>query len=127
MSFREAIERDAEDLLALHDRIAAPASLRDDLAALGNDHLAQEQRLETAARQLREAWLAMAHRPADHTLKSPVQGETTEVPSGDTLQFGYERDLDVTLLEDRGPAYAPAPAGWSGGLVVFRSGQAALA
>jgi hypothetical protein len=42
------------------------------------------------------------------------------------VSFGYERDIDVTLLEQRND-YLRAPAGWSADLVLFRSGQAALA
>ena len=49
------------------------------------------------------------------------------MPCGEGLHFGYERDLDVSILEDRGAAYAPPPAGWTSDMVIFRSGQAALA
>lgn len=134
MLFREAIERDALDLLALAGRVAAQTghdpfdgALHRDLAALGNDHLAQERQLETAALTLRRAWLKAAHRLGDTTLKSPRDGDTAHVPCGDSLHFGYERDLDVSILEDRGAAYAPPPAGWTSDMVIFRSGQASLA
>jgi hypothetical protein len=134
MVFREAIERDALDLLALAARAAAETgheplegALSGDLAALGNDYLAQERRLETAALTLRRAWLSAAHRPADASLKSPEAGETARIPSGEGLNFGYERDLDVSMLEDRGVTYARPPAGWTSDMVIFRSGQAALA
>ena len=134
MVFREAIERDALDLLALAGRMAAETghdpldgALRRDLAALGNDYLAQERHLEGAALTLRQAWLSAAHRPADASLKSPEDGEITRVPCGESLHFGYERDLDVSILEDRGATYAHPPAGWTSDMVIFRSGQAALA
>jgi hypothetical protein len=134
MVFREAIERDACDLQALAERVAAEtgnspfdSALYGSLAALGNDYLAQERHLDRAALALRQAWLSAAHRPADVTLKSPRAGESARVACGDDLHFGYERDLDVALLEDRGARYAPPPAGWTGDMVIFRSGQAALA
>lgn len=134
MAFREAIERDALDLVALAERAAAESghdlfdgALQRDLAALGSDHLAQEQRLEAAALTLRQVWLKVAHRPADTTMKSPNDGDMTHVPCGDSLHFGYERALDVSLLEDRGATYALPPAGWTSDMVIFRSGQAALA
>jgi hypothetical protein len=134
MVFREAIERDASDLLALAGRMAAETghdpldgALHRDLAALGNDYLAQERHLERAALTLRQAWLSAAHRPADASLKSPGDGEIATVPCGDSLHFGYERDLDVSILEDRGAAYARPPTGWTSDMVIFRSGQAALA
>lgn len=133
MLFREAIDRDAEDLLELSARIAdltghAPLDrgLRDALEALGNDRRAQERRLDAAALDLRRRWLAEAHRPGDATFKSPQAGVAPRSPCGERIAFGYERDLDVSLLEGRGAAYAPAPAGWSSELVIFRSGQAAL-
>lgn len=134
MTFREAIERDAQDLLNLTGRIAAETGhclpdgdLLADLATLGNDYSAQERRLDTEARALRQAWLGVAHRPADTSLKSPQEDEVAEVPCGKYLHFGYERDLDVSLLEGRGRAYAPAPAGWTSDVVIYRSGQAVLA
>ena len=49
------------------------------------------------------------------------------MPCGEGLHFGYERDLDVSILEDRGATYASPPAGWTSDMVIFRSGQAALA
>lgn len=134
MVFREAIERDALDLLALGGRVAVETghdpwdgALHRDLAALGNDYLAQERHLEAAALTLRQAWLSAAHRPADASLKSPGEGEFARVPCGDSLHFGYERDLDVSILEDRGVTYARPPSGWTSDMVIFRSGQAALA
>jgi hypothetical protein len=134
MVFREAIERDALDLLTLSGRAAAETghdpldgALHRDLAALGNDYLAQERHLETAALTLRRAWLSAAHRPADASLKSPEDGEIARVPCGDSLHFGYERDLDTSILEERGATYARPPAGWTSDMVIFRSGQAALA
>lgn len=134
MEFREAIDRDAQDLLRLAERVAAgtdrnplQGDLRADLAACSKDCCEQERRLEAAAWELRKAWLAIAHRPADATLKSPRQGEVARVPGGEGLRFGYERDLDASLLEARGGSYLRPPTGWSGDVVIYRSGQAALA
>ncbi|WP_422001872.1 hypothetical protein [Reyranella sp.] len=134
MKFREAIERDLEDLLDLAERVRRATgisplteNLRTVIAGLGNDHLAQERRLEEAAFDLRRAWLTLAHRPADRSLKTPRQGDVAHVPAGPGIAFGYERDLDASVLEARGPGYAPTPAGWSGETVLFRSGQASLA
>lgn len=132
MTFRDAIERDAQDLAQLAARIAATGQpvpgedLVHDLATLGNDYAAQERRLERAARQLRRSWFAAAHPSADASLRSPQEGEVAELPSGDRLRFGYERTLDASLLEERGKAYTPGPAGWTSDMVIFRSGQAVL-
>ncbi|MFZ5784202.1 MAG: hypothetical protein ACOY4R_28745 [Pseudomonadota bacterium] len=134
MQFRDAIEADARDLLGLAARIRSETGrdtldegLLADLEGAGNDHLRQEQRLDRAALDLRQGWLAVAHGAADHTLKSPRAGETVQVPCGDSLTFGYERDLDAALLEGRGATYASPPAGWHAETVLYRSGQAALA
>src|SRR5882724_202516 len=127
MEFREAIERDAQDLQALADRVTAGTDLWGDLKGCGNDYREQERRLEAAAMRLRRTWLALAHRPADAMLKSPRQGKAAHLPGGEDVQFGYERELDVSLLERRGEAYLTPPAGWSSDLVLCRSGQSALA
>jgi hypothetical protein len=42
------------------------------------------------------------------------------------VDFGYERDLDVSLLEHRGGDYLQPADGWEADLVLCRSGQAAL-
>lgn len=129
MEFRDAIDKDAMDLSGLAER-AAEASGRDgfvcDLPAPGVDWRAQEQGLEACEMALRRHWLGVAHRPADATLKSPRAGQIAHVASGSGVRFGYERDIDASLLEQRHD-YLPVPAGWTADIVLFRSGQAALA
>ena len=129
MEFRDAIEKDAEDLRTLADRAAAASGQGDFLPrhiASGNDWLTRERQLDAAAMTLRRAWLGVAHRPGDATLKSPRAGHVAHVACGADVSFGYERDIDVSVLEQRN-GYLRAPAGWSADLVLFRSGQAALA
>ena len=75
---------------------------------------------------LRRAWFEHAHKPADATLKSPCAGTTVRMPGGDTIQFGYERDLDVSILEKRGALDHPTPDGWTSSRVLCRSGQSTL-
>lgn len=83
--------------------------------------------LDDAARDLRRAWLAKAHRPADATLKSPCNGEISQLPDGQSICFGYERELSAGLLERRAPLCHPVPRGWQSVRILYRSGQAALA
>jgi hypothetical protein len=85
-----------------------------------------EDDLEAAALALRRAWFERAHKPADATLKSPYAGTTVPMPSGDTVRFGYERDLDVSMLEERGALDHPTPDGWTPSRVLCRSGQSTL-
>lgn len=82
--------------------------------------------LDDAAFDLRRAWLAKAHRPADATLKSPCDGEVSRLPDGQSICFGYERELSARLLEERAPLCYPVPRGWQSVRILYRSGQAAL-
>lgn len=82
--------------------------------------------LDAAALDLRRAWLAKAHRPADATLKSPCDGEVSRLPDGQSICFGYERELSACLLERRAPLCHPVPRGWQSARILYRSGQAAL-
>lgn len=134
MEFREAIDRDVDDLRNLADKVAT--STRDaaigiellaGLASGGNDFLAQERRLDAAAWALRKGWLTLSHRSADATPKSPCAGQSAHVAAGGYIDFGYERDIDASVLEGRRAGYMQQPAGWSTDLVLYRSGQAALA
>ncbi|MDO8973223.1 MAG: hypothetical protein Q7V45_04730 [Reyranella sp.] len=112
-----AVSCDREDLAALADRAGIALSDVPGMAAGTPD---------AAALELRRAWLARAHRPADATLKSPCEGEVSRLPDGQSIHFGYERDLSANLLESRTPLCYPVPPGWQSLRVLCRSGQAAL-
>jgi len=108
---------DARDLNKLAVRIGLPEfSIRPEC----------EDDLEAAALALRRAWFERAHKAADATLKSPCAGTTVPMPGGDTVRFGYERDLDVSMLEERGALDHPTPDGWTSSRVLCRSGQSTL-
>ena len=81
---------------------------------------------DDAALALRRAWLAKAHGPADKSMKSPCEGEVSRLPDGQSVHFGYERELDASLLENRAPLCYPVPPGWQSRRILYRSGQAAL-
>ncbi len=108
---------DRQDLAALAERAGI---------ALGDVPGIAVGNLDAAALDLRRAWLARAHRPADATLKSPCEGETSRLPDGQSIHFGYERELSAGLLESRAPLCYPVPRGWQSLRVLCRSGQAAL-
>ena len=130
MQFRAAIEQDAEDLQKLAERAARASGHANFLPALsfaGDDHAAHERQLDAAAMELRRRWLQLAHRPADVTLKSPCDGEVAYMPVGQTVRFGYERGIDMSSIERRGEDYLDRVSGWESEIVLFRSGQAALA
>src|SRR4051794_9791913 len=130
MQFRAAIEQDACDLKELADRATRTSGHPDLLPKFRfqNDHYAAHERgLDAAAMDLRRHWLQLAHQPADTTPKSPCEGEVAHMPSGRAVQFGYEREIDASVLERRGEDYVDRVPGWSSEVVLFRSGQAALA
>lgn len=130
MQFRAAIEQDAEDLQELAER-AARASGHSGFPAApsfsGDDYAVQERQLDAAAMDLRLHWLQLAHHPADVTLKSPCAGEVAHMPVGHAVCFGYEREIDTSSIERRGEDYLDRMNGWASEVVLFRSGQAALA
>jgi hypothetical protein len=130
MQFRAAVERDFRDLQELAQRAGQACGQSDLLPTLrfeGGDHAAHERLLDEAAMALRRRWLRLTHRSADGILKSPCDGEVAQMPAGQPVSFGYEREIDTSALERRGPDYLDRIHGWSNAVVLFRSGQAALA
>ena len=134
MSFSEAIDRDAQDLSDLQILIEEvqprasfdPTHARDLLAHRG-DYRKQEHHLDDWAWSLRRTWLALGHAAGDLTPKSPcIDTPIPHLASGSAVAFGYERELDISVLEGRGTAYAGCFNGWSTEVVICRSGQAAL-
>ncbi|MFF2652677.1 hypothetical protein [Streptomyces sp. NPDC058045] len=86
-----------------------------------------EQRLDAAARSLRQALLVRAHRSTDRCFRSPEHEHRTRLPSGATTKYSYERSADLAWLEERiGRSAPPAPPGWQTRHVAFGSGAAAI-
>ena len=132
MQFASEIEKDRMDLLSLAEQVSLIdgraldiSNLQHLIGAAKGDWAEAERALDRGALELRRAWLAKAHRPGDTTLKSPCEGDRARVPGSGIVDFGYERDLDVSLLEER-RGYLQSVAGWEADLVLCRSGQAAL-
>jgi hypothetical protein len=109
--------RDHEDLAALARSAGIALAGVADTSDYNPDH---------TALALRRAWLAKAHGPGDESLKSPPEGEVSRMPDGQSIHFGYERELDASLLENRSPLCYPVPPGWQSRRILYRSGQAAL-
>lgn len=82
--------------------------------------------VEDLFRDLRRRWLRAAHDAANAHQRSPRAEETTRLPSGAPLEFGYERELDPAQLERRAAAFLPAPNDYDARHLVFSSGQSAL-
>ena len=91
-------------------------------APQGHEHM-----LERATMALRHVWLAAAASSTSKSYRSPAEGERTITPAGRFHNFGYERDLQPTVLEARcATFFPPPPPGWSAEHVLFSSGQAAM-
>jgi hypothetical protein len=85
-----------------------------------------EAALATLAAVLRRLWLQVAHESSDPYTRSPQRDAQTTLPSGEEIDFGYERDIEPRQLERRCASYAPAPDGWSGDHVLFSCAQSGL-
>ncbi|MGE0492949.1 MAG: hypothetical protein AB7S38_27305 [Vulcanimicrobiota bacterium] len=89
--------------------------------------LAGEAELDHMALRLRALWLGCAHQFSDILLKSPLHSDPKCLPSGEPIDFTYERNVRPHLLEEKTRAYRPAPPGWQAEHVHFRSGMGAIA
>lgn len=126
------IAAEIDALLTLADALAAHAPalvhvLRDWRAAATRAR--QElspQRADDLAAELRRLWLFAAHTQAQRTDRTPLTGDVLTTPSGTEVPFGYERDLEPSILEQRAASYSPPPPGWSARHLFFGSGQSAL-
>ena len=87
-----------------------------------------EVALEACARSLRRRWLDAASSATNESYRSPLAAQMTRTATGPSMNFGYERELRPTELENRCRAFfGPIPHGWSEDYAVFSSGQAAMA
>ena len=96
--------------------------------ARAKDPIAFERAAEDAARELRHVWLEASASSASSFYRSPPATETTKTATGRSVEFGYERDLQPTYLEERCNAFFGQPPGaWNVDHVLLSSGQSAMA
>lgn len=85
-----------------------------------------ERAAETFARSIRAAWLDLAAHEASSVYRSPTAGEVRRMARHHD-SFGYERDLQPEILEQRcATFFPPPPKGWRQQHVLFSSGQSAM-
>lgn len=83
---------------------------------------------EEFARALRQLWLEASAYSTSSSYRSPPTADATRTATGRQVEFGYERDLQPTLLEQRCEAFFdPPPEGWKADHIVLSSGQSAMA
>ena len=112
-SHRDLFQRLIEDMRSGFDRVKS---------AVDGELLAEE-----FARSLRRLWLEVAVESTSRNFRSPPLDEKTTTATGRNVDFGYERDLHPTYLEDRCRKFFDEPPnGWSSDHVLLSSGQSAM-
>ena len=109
-TYQMALDRLVIELVANFDRAKNPVDF--------------EHAAEDAARALRHVWLEASASSASRFYRSPPAAETTRTATGRNIEFGYERDLQPTYLEERCAAFfGEPPIGWSADHIFLSSGQ----
>jgi len=87
-----------------------------------------ERLSENFGRALRQLWIEASVSSTSQNYRSPPAAQKTRTATGRNIEFGYERDLQPTYLEERcGNFYVEPPEGWSSDNVLLSSGQSAMA
>ncbi len=89
--------------------------------------LEEEENLEAISIELRSIWLAKSHQVSGGYLKSPPHDQVKMLPSGQKIQFDYERSARPRSLERRCQKFVNVPDDWRSAHMVFSSGMGALA
>src|SRR5204862_1931133 len=132
------MECESDELFNLADALCVRVNAHRDLfRQLIEDMRSRFERVKTAldrellseefGRSLRRLWLEVAVESTSRNFRSPPLEEKTTTATGRNVDFGYERDLHPTYLEDRCHKFFDAPpAGWSSEHVLVSSGQSAM-
>ena len=114
MAYRKALERLIDQTMSELSAVATPID--------------RERISENFGRELRQLWLEASAFSTSSSYRSPPAADTTKTATGRRIDFGYERDLQPTHLEERCKTFFDSPpAGWSAEHILLSSGQAAMA
>jgi len=95
---------------------------------LAPNSVERERVSEKLARSLRHLWIDAAVSSTSRDFRSPPTDHKTRTATGRNIDFGYERDLQPSYLEERcATFFDPPPEGWSSDHVLLSSGQSAMA
>lgn len=87
-----------------------------------------ERIVQNAGRELRHFWLEASASSTSRSYRSPPLEQNTQTATGRSVEFGYERDLQPTYLEERCASFfGRPPKGWSADHILLSSGQSAMA
>ena len=88
----------------------------------------RERLSENFGRSLRHLWIEASVSSTSSNYRSPPTRQKTRTATGRNIEFGYERDLQPTYLEDRCTTFFDdPPEGWTSESVLLSSGQSAMA
>ena len=92
------------------------------------DAALQERLSEKFSQSLRHLWIEASVASTSQNYRSPPAEQKTRTATGRNIEFGYERDLHPTYLEERCAAFfGDPPHGWASDHVLLSSGQSAMA
>src|SRR4051812_25921069 len=115
----------------VHTRRDAFQEFIDDMRrkSAATPHPVELERLaETFCRSLRHLWIEASASTTSLDYRSPPTAHKTRTATGRNIEFGYERDLQPSYLEERCRGFFDQPpAGWTSDHVLLSSGQSAMA
>src|SRR4030095_242245 len=97
-SFAEALSARANTCQALFHQLIAEMRCR---VQACRDAAELERLSEELARALRHLWIEASVSCASQNYRSPPTDDQTTTATGRNIEFGYERDLQPTYLEER--------------------------
>jgi hypothetical protein len=133
------MENETEELFQLAESLSVRArAYREPLDALIKEMRAEFDRVQDAAERerlsekfcqsLRHLWIEASVASTSQNYRSPPTEQKTRTATGRNIDFGYERDLHPTYLEDRcATFFGEPPQEWVSDHVLLSSGQSAMA
>ena len=92
------------------------------------DAVDRERLSEEFGRELRHLWIDASVSSTSQNYRSPLTEQRPRTATGRRIEFGYERDLQPTYLEERcRKFYTEPPEGWTSDNILLSSGQSAMA
>jgi hypothetical protein len=95
---------------------------------VAKDASLRERLSEKFSQSLRHLWIEASVASTSRNYRSPPIEQKTRTATGRSIEFGYERDLHPTYLEERcARFFGDSPQDWTSDHVLLSSGQSAMA
>ncbi|WP_374055770.1 hypothetical protein [Rossellomorea sp. FM04394] len=85
-----------------------------------------EKEIDQLVLELRVLWFEHVQRITNHQLKSPPLTNEKLLPSGNRIDFSYERNIQPKILESKAENYKEIPEHWFHDHIMLSSGMAAI-